>query len=116
LPRRGARTTICAPSELSRRLRRWLQSFATRPANDSLNAPRRLQVDLDGVTTIDPNIRSAYSQQASLQVERELSGAMSLSVAYLHVRGEHIILSRNVNVPRFESSGDSYYDGLRPNF
>jgi hypothetical protein len=63
---------------------------------------------------------------------------MSLSVGYLHVRGEHIILSRNVNVPRFaasagvfnlgrpdprfgnvsrfESSGDSYYDGMVVSF
>jgi hypothetical protein len=89
---------------------------------------------LASTTTIDPHIRSAYSQQSSLQIERELSGAMSLSVGYLHVRAEHIILSRNVNVPRFpassgvpnlgrpdprfanvvrfESSGDSYYDGM----
>lgn len=93
---------------------------------------------LISITTIDPNIRNAYSQQANLQVERELSGAMSLSVGYLHVRGEHIILSRNVNVPRFpasagvpnlgrpdprfgnvsrfESSGDSYYDGMIVSF
>ncbi|HZB44791.1 MAG TPA: TonB-dependent receptor, partial [Pyrinomonadaceae bacterium] len=93
---------------------------------------------LVSVTTIDPRIRNAYSQQASLQVERELSGAMSFSVGYLHVRGEHIILSRNVNVPRFpasagvpnlgrpdprfanvsrfESSGDSYYDGMLVSF
>ncbi len=93
---------------------------------------------LVSITTIDPNIRNAYSQQASLQVERELPGAMSLSVGYLHVRGEHIILSRNVNVPRFpasagvfnlgrpdprfanvsrfESSGDSYYDGMIVSF
>ncbi len=59
---------------------------------------------LVSITTIDPRIRSAYSQQASLQVERELSGAMSLAVGYLHVRSEHIILSRNVNVPRFPAS------------
>ena len=93
---------------------------------------------LVSVTTIDPNIRNAYSQQASVQVERELSDSMSLSVGYLHVRGEHIILSRNVNVPRFtasagvpnlgrpdprfanvtrfESSGDSYYDGMLVSF
>jgi hypothetical protein len=93
---------------------------------------------LVSITTIDPNVRNAYSQQASLQVERELSGAMSLSVGYLHVRGEHILLSRNVNVPRFpasagvfnlgrpdprfanvsrfESSGDSYYDGMIVSF
>jgi len=63
---------------------------------------------------------------------------MSLSVAYMHTRGEHVILSRNVNVPRFpasagvfnlgrpdsrfanvsrfESSGDSYYDGMLVSF
>ena len=93
---------------------------------------------LVSITTIDPRIENAYSQQASLQVERELSGAMALSVGYLHVRGAHIILARNVNVPRFpasanvfnsgrpdprfanisryESSGDSYYDGLIVSF
>jgi hypothetical protein len=93
---------------------------------------------LVSVTTIDPRIRSAYAQQASLQVERELSGAMSLSVGYLHTRGEHIVLARNVNAPRFpasagvpnqgrpdprfanvsryESSGDSYYDGMVVSF
>ncbi len=93
---------------------------------------------LISITTIDPNIRNAYSQQANLQVEREMSGAMSLAVGYLHVRAEHIILSRNVNVPRFpassgvfnlgrpdarfgnvsrfESSGDSYYDGMIVSF
>ena len=93
---------------------------------------------LVSVTTIDPEIETAYSQQASVQVERELSGAMSLSVGYMHTRGEHIILSRNVNVPRFpasagvfnlgrpdarfanvsrfESSGDSYYDGMLVSF
>jgi hypothetical protein len=93
---------------------------------------------LVSITTIDPDINNAYSQQASLQVERELSGALSLSVGYLHVRGAHIIFSRNVNVPRFaasagvpnlgrpdprfanvsrfESSGDSYYDGMLVSF
>jgi hypothetical protein len=59
---------------------------------------------------------------------------MSVSLGYLHVRGLRIILSRNVNAPRFpasagipnlgrpdpryanvsrfESSGDSYYNGM----
>jgi len=89
---------------------------------------------LPSVTTIDPKIESAYTQQAGLQIERELTASASLSVGYLHTRGTHLILSRNVNVPRFplsagvpnqgrpnpnfanisryESSGDSYYDGL----
>ena len=89
---------------------------------------------LVSITTIDPNIKNAYSQQASVQVERELFPSTSLSVGYLHTRGLHLILSRNVNVPRFpasagvpnlgrpdprfanvgrfESSGDSSYNAI----
>jgi hypothetical protein len=90
------------------------------------------------VTTIDPRIENSYSQQASLQLERELAHDTSVAVGYLHLRGRHLILSRNVNVPtltaaeaaargianlgrpdprfanvsRFESSGESVYDAL----
>lgn len=89
---------------------------------------------LVGITTIDPNIRNSYDEQASVQLERELSPSTSLSVGFLHTRGLHIILSRNLNVPtapasagvpnlgrpdprfanvgRFESSGESDYNGL----
>ena len=93
---------------------------------------------LTAITTIDPEIENSYSGQASLQLERELSRNASLSVGYLHLRGRHLILSRNVNVPtltaaeaaargvanlgrpdprfanvsRFESSGESAYDAL----
>jgi hypothetical protein len=89
---------------------------------------------LVSVTTIDPGINTPYSRQASLQVERELAGGASVSVGYLRTRGERLILSRNVNAPRspasagvpnlgrpdprfanvsrFESSGESRYDGL----
>lgn len=97
---------------------------------------------LPSVTTIDPHIQNAYSQQASLQIERELGAHTSLAVGYLHTRGLHLILSRNVNVPtltasqaaqlgianlgrpnpnfanisRYESSGNSYYNGLTVSF
>jgi hypothetical protein len=89
---------------------------------------------LPSITTIDTNIQNAYAQQASLQIERELSPNTSVAAGYLHTRGLHLILSRNVNVPRFpasagvpnlgrpnptfanisryESSGDSYYNGM----
>jgi hypothetical protein len=93
---------------------------------------------LPSITTIDPHIENAYTQQANLQIERQLTTNTSLSVGYIHTRGLHIILSRNVNVPtltaaqaaqqgvpnlgrpnpnfgnisRYESSGDSYYNGL----
>jgi hypothetical protein len=90
------------------------------------------------ITRIDPNIEPSYSEQASVQIERELPGNASLSVGYIHLRGLHIIISRNVNVPRFaasagvpnlgrpdpnwgnisryESSGDSYYNGMIVSF
>jgi hypothetical protein len=97
---------------------------------------------LSSVTTIDPDIKESYAEQAALQVERELPGGGSLSVGYQHLRGLHMILSRNVNAPRFtaaeasargvanlgrpdprfanvsryESSGDSYYDALTVSF
>jgi hypothetical protein len=86
------------------------------------------------VTRIDPNIENSYSQQANLQIDRELPGNTVISVGYLHMRTLHIILSRNVNVPafpasagianlgrpdpnwgnisRYESSGNSYYNGM----
>jgi len=86
------------------------------------------------ITRIDPNIEASYSEQASLQLERELPSNAVLSVGFLHLRTLHIIASRNVNVPtvqasagvpnlgrpdpnwgnisRFESAGDSFYNGL----
>jgi len=90
------------------------------------------------ITRIDPNIEVSYSQQANLQIERELPWDAVLSVGYLHLTAKHLILSRNVNVPRFpasagvpnlgrpdpnwgnisrfESSGNSYYDGMVMSF
>lgn len=90
------------------------------------------------LTRIDPNIETSYSEQANLQVERELPGNALISVGYIHLRTLHIIASRNVNVPtapasagvpnlgrpdpnwgnigRFESAGDSYYDGMVVSF
>ena len=90
------------------------------------------------ITRIDPNIENSYSQQASVQVDRELPGDALLSVGYLHVRALHLIASRNVNVPtapasagipnlgrpdpnwgnisRFEGAGESRYNGLVVSF
>ena len=90
------------------------------------------------ITRIDPNIEASYSEQANVQVERELSGNAVVSVGYLHLRSLHIIASRNVNVPtapaaagipnlgrpdpnwgnigRFEGAGDSYYNGMVVSF
>ena len=86
------------------------------------------------ITRIDPEIKNSYSEQLNFQIERELPWGSSFSAGYIHLRGLHLILSRNVNVPRFpasagvpnlgrpdpvygnisrfESSGDAYYNAL----
>jgi len=93
---------------------------------------------LPTITTIDPQIGNAYSLQTSLQIERELGSATSLAIGYIRTRGLRLVLARNVNVPtlsaaeatrlgvanlgrpnpnfgnmtRYESSGDSWYNGM----
>lgn len=90
------------------------------------------------ITTIDFNIKNSYAQQASLQIEHQFGSSLTVSAGYQWLRGLHMILSRNVNVPtlsaaqaaalgipnlgrpdsrygnvsRYEGSGDSYYNGL----
>ncbi len=89
---------------------------------------------LINLATIDPDIKSEYGLQANLQIERELTQGSSISVGYLHLRGLHIIMQRNLNVPtltaaqdpvnlgrpnpnygnitEYSGQGDSYYNGL----
>jgi hypothetical protein len=93
---------------------------------------------LTAVTTIDPDIQSGQSRQASVQLEHQLAPRVSVTAAFLALRGSNIIMSRNVNAPtlspaqaaqlgvpnlgrpdprfanisRFESIGRSQYDGL----
>jgi hypothetical protein len=87
---------------------------------------------LTAITSVNPNIEDAYSQQAALQIEQELTNSTSVSLGYSHQRGEHLIMSHNVNPPvpgstvfnngrpdprfgnnsQFDSIGDSYYDGM----
>lgn len=97
-----------------------------------LSAQPSILVTKPSITRIDPNIENSNSQQANLQVERELPHGISASLGYLYLRGRNLILSRNVNVPtctnaalnlcrpdpnfgnisRYEGSGDSVYNGL----
>jgi hypothetical protein len=90
------------------------------------------------ITRIDPDIETSYSEQANVQIEREVNHDATISIGYLHLRGLHLVVSRNINVPRFpasagvpnlgrpdtawgnisqiESSGDSSYDGMIVSF
>jgi hypothetical protein len=89
---------------------------------------------LFGLATIDPRIKNGSSLQTNLQVETELASGTSLSLGYLYLRGMHIIMQRNLNVPtltaaqdpvnlgrpnpdyqnitQYSGQGDSYYNGM----
>ena len=88
---------------------------------------------LTNVTTIDPEIENSSADQAVLQYEQQIGSATSASIAYEHLRGHDIIMSRNVNVPtttdpsvpnlgrpdprfannsQYQSIGESWYDGV----
>lgn len=101
---------------------------------NALSAIPSILTTKPNISRIDPNIKNSYSQQGNLQIERQLPGEAAVSIGYIHLRGLHLIMSRNINVPRFpasagvpnlgrpdpnfgnigrfESSGDSYYNGL----
>ena len=75
---------------------------------------------------MNPDIQNAYAQQASLEVEQQLSRSSSIGLSYQHVRGLHLLASVNHNInvdgtrPNpayannrvYDSVADSFYDGL----
>ena len=76
--------------------------------------------------TMQTNIQNPYSQQASVEVEQQISRTSTLGVSYQYVRGLHLISSINTNInvdgtrpdptrgniKPYSSKFDSYYDGL----
>jgi TonB dependent receptor len=64
-------------------------------------------------STMNRNMQNAYSEQGSLEIERQLGRNNTLSVGYQHVRGLHLIISVNQNVPTCVAAGTN--NGCRPN-
>lgn len=81
-------------------------------------------------STMDRNIQTPYSQQASLGIEQQLWNGGTLGLSYQHLRGEHLISSYNTNInldgsrpdatrgniKPYSSVFDSYFDGLEVSF
>ena len=64
-------------------------------------------------TTMNRHMQNAYSEQANVEIERQLGGDKTLSAGYQHVRGLHLIISVNQNVPGCVAAGTN--NGCRPN-
>ena len=48
---------------------------------------------------ISPNLRSPYTIQSAVSIERQISKAATISLTYLNSRGEHAFFIRNINAP-----------------
>jgi hypothetical protein len=98
---------------------------------------RLLTTTLVDFTTMDSTLQNAYSKQASVEVERSLGRGRTVSAGYQYLRGDHLVMSVNQNVPtcvaagtnngcrpvstyrnnsQYSSAGDSTYHGLHVSF
>ncbi|HET9267197.1 MAG TPA: hypothetical protein VFO31_03500, partial [Vicinamibacterales bacterium] len=71
-----------------------------------------LTTTLVDVTTMDRHLQNAYSRQAGVEVERAFGRGTTLSAGYQYVRGLHLIMSINQNVPTCVAAGTN--NGCRP--
>ncbi len=67
---------------------------------------------LFNLSTMQPNMKNAYSAQGSVEIEQQLGKNATLSAGYQHVRGLHLIISVNQNVPSCTAVGTN--NGCRP--
>jgi hypothetical protein len=70
-------------------------------------------VTLPNLTTMDPNMRAAYSRQANVEVEQQIGQRGTVSLGYDYARGVDLIISINQNVPSCVATGTN--NGCRPN-
>ena len=64
-------------------------------------------------STMSPSIKNAHAEQGSFEIEQQVSGNATVTVSYQHVRGLHLIISQNQNVPACAAVGTN--NGCRPN-
>lgn len=64
-------------------------------------------------STMDRHMQNAYAGQGSFEIERQLGKSGTLSAGYEHLRGFHLIISVNRNVPACAAAGTN--NGCRPN-
>jgi Carboxypeptidase regulatory-like domain/TonB dependent receptor len=70
-------------------------------------------VTLPNLTTMDRDLQNALSRQASVEVEQQIGDHATISVGYQYLRGRHLVMSVNQNVPTCIASGTN--NGCRPN-
>jgi Carboxypeptidase regulatory-like domain/TonB dependent receptor len=51
------------------------------------------------LSTMNPNLQNAYSEQASLEIDQQITPTSNLAISYQHLRGLHLLISVNLNTP-----------------
>jgi hypothetical protein len=69
-------------------------------------------VTLVNLTTMQRDLQNAYSQQASVEVERQVGRLGTASMGYSYLRGSGLLMAINQNVPSCPPAGTN--NGCRP--
>ncbi|MEO8127376.1 MAG: carboxypeptidase regulatory-like domain-containing protein [Bryobacteraceae bacterium] len=131
----GNTTTITANSQLSVSLS---PTQAGAPVFPNILPSTALPAGvLVNFSTMNSHLQNAYSEQGSFEIEQQVGAGSTFSIGYQHLRGLHLLMSINRNVPgcvaagtnngcrpntgyannsQYSSLGDSYYDGLHVSF
>jgi hypothetical protein len=64
-----------------------------------------------GPAAINPNFNDMYAQDWNLTIDHQLTSSMSLSVAYVGLKGTHLQLNQNINQPLVTNN---IYGATRP--
>jgi len=83
------------------------------PVFPAILAAPQPSVTLPSLTTMNPNMANAYSDQASVEVEQQIGDRSTVSAGYQYTRGRNLIISVNQNVPSCVPAGTN--NGCRPN-
>ena len=70
-------------------------------------------VTLPNLTTMAGDVQNAYSRQLNTEVEQQIGERASVSAGYQYLKGSHLLMSVNQNVPTCVASGNN--NGCRPN-
>lgn len=69
-------------------------------------------VTLPNLTTMDRHLQNAFSRQVSTEIEQQLGARTTIGAGYQYLKGEHLLMSVNQNVPTCVASGSN--NGCRP--
>src|SRR5262249_46326559 len=56
---------------------------------------------------VDPRLKSPYTMQTGVSLERQLSKSANIAITYLNARGVHALLTRNINAPQAPNFDDA---------